>query len=335
MTSLVKFDAQTAASIEAELKAAHVRLQARDTLTSRNYDSAIRQLGDYLAKSGEPLPTKSVLEDWRDDLLRRYALRTVNARLSAVRRILRMVADDTTDLRIKAVLTDWSKVADAKATAMQDKTEADYGRRLTKTALQDLIASVDVSTIKGLRDRAILALMAGAGLRVSEVVALTLRDVFLTENEHGQRGIKVVRGKHNKSRVVVLNGWNSWVIQAVQAYTDALRLTALEHPDSFVFRGIQRIPGGYLTTDEPLSARGAQRAVEDYQAEHDGKLVNITAHDLRRTYAKLCRQSGMAWEALRDNMGHSSVVVTEKYVGHDADWSERIPNWSIELDGLP
>ncbi|NWG15869.1 MAG: hypothetical protein HXY41_04470 [Chloroflexi bacterium] len=33
----------------------------------------------------------------------------------------------------------------------------------------------------------------------------------------------------------------------------------------------------------------------------------------------------------RVNMGHSSVTVTEKYVGLDVDWSERVPNWTIEI----
>ena len=44
----------------------------------------------------------------------------------------------------------------------------------------------------------------------------------LVPSEHSS-GIRVRRGKHNKSRIVVLNGWNSWVLQAVAAYTDALR----------------------------------------------------------------------------------------------------------------
>ena len=71
--------------------------------------------------------------------------------------------------------------------------------------------------------------------------------------------------------------------------------------------------------------------MNSYQAEYMDQLVTINCHDLRRTYAKLCKQSGMSWEALRANMGHSSVTVTEKYVGLEVDWSERVPNWTIEL----
>ena len=42
-------------------------------------------------------------------------------------------------------------------------------------------------------------------------------------------------------------------------------------------------------------------------------------------------QSGMSWEALRENLGHVSVKTTEDYVEHDVDWRERAPNWTIVI----
>jgi integrase len=60
-------------------------------------------------------------------------------------------------------------------------------------------------------------------------------------------------------------------------------------------------------------------------------MVAVDCHELRRTFAKLCKQSGMSWDVLREQLGHSSVTVTEDYVGHQVDWSERVPNWSVEL----
>jgi len=61
-------------------------------------------------------------------------------------------------------------------------------------------------------------------------------------------------------------------------------------------------------------------------------VVNPACHDLRRTYAKISKQSGMSFEALRDNLGHASVVTTERYVGRDIDWSERVPNWTVRIE---
>lgn len=339
MNAITTFDNITTASVTEMLKAQHARLAQLErptgerSLTARNYDSAIRALGEYLATTGAPLPSKGVLRDWRESMLTDgKAVSTVNARLAAARKLLRAVADDTTDLTVKLVLNDWATVEDAKAIVKQDTLEEDYGRRLTLESARALLNSPDVSNLKGLRDRALIAVMLGAGLRVSEVVALRVRDVFNAQNESGQRGIYIRKGKHSKARVVVLNGWNSWVIRAVKAYTDAIGIDPQITPDVLVFRGMKRVKGGgYSSQGNSLTTRNAERAIAEYQAEYQGESVTVSPHDLRRTYAKLCKQSGMSWEALRANMGHSSVTVTERYVGYEVDWSDRIPNWTIEL----
>ena len=294
--------------------------------TAKNYYTSIKQFNEF---RGDDFPTRGILEAWRDTMLASgVSVRTVNARLSAVRKLLRAVAADTTDLQVKLVFESWANVENAKAVKVQDETDADYGLRLALSEVQALVKSFDTTTAKDLRDRALLAVMVGAGLRVSEAVDLTMRDVFLTENESGQRGIKVRNGKHHKSRVVVLNGWNSWIIQAVEAYTAVLELTALTNPDEYIFRSVSRWGND---TGKPLSTRGAQRAIEALTIERHGKPQTINAHDLRRTYAKLCKASGMTWEALQRNMGHSSVEITQRYVGQSVDWSDRVPNWKLEL----
>ena len=102
-----------------------------------------------------------------------------------------------TDISLKLILNDWAKVEDAKSTVIQDKTESDYGRRLTFESLRAVVKSIPTHTLKGLRDRTLIAAMAGTGLRVSEVVALTMKDIFDTVNETGQRGIRARRGNHS------------------------------------------------------------------------------------------------------------------------------------------
>lgn len=342
---LTTFDQSTTDRISELLKAQHVRLAQLDmstrSLTAKNYDSAIRQLGVFLSGNGYALPTKTALEHWREAMLQAGAsVSTVNARLAASRKLLRGVAGDVTDLTVKTVLRDWAEVADAKKTrlAAADKIEADYGRRFTLEAVQSLIQSIDTGNLKGLRDRALIAVMVGCGLRVSEVANLTMADTFGIQNEDGQRGIRVTNGKHHKSRVVVLSGWNSWVLRAVKAYTDAIGLSLLEHADGRVFRGVRIVARGenrqgtaYVSAGDSITSRNIEGAVSAYTADYDGQPVAITCHDLRRSYAKICKSAGMSWEALRDNMGHSSVSITEAYVGRDVDWSERVPNWTITL----
>lgn len=301
------------------LHEAHTRLAQHDLPTSKrsskakNYDSAIRGLKEYMVTYGKPLPSRLVLEGWRDAMLSAdKSVRTVNARLSAVRQLLHLVADETTNMELKLVIRDWLKIPIVKEIKKQDAIEQDYGVRLTLPQLATILNSIPVDTERGLRDRALVALMSGCGLRVSEACALTMRDIFLTANKAGERGINVRRGKHDKQRVVVVDQ-NSWVFAAVQAYTDYLELEMLSTPDHLIFKG---------AGDKPISTRTAERAVEQH---------GINAHDLRRTYAKLCRERGMSWDALRENMGHSSVQVTEAYVGKDVDWSDRVPEWSVRL----
>ncbi len=342
---ITTFDPSTTAALIGMLQEQHLRLAQLDrdpadrSLTARNYGSGLNGLRDFLNATGQALPTKGILEDWRQSMIDDgKSVNTINARLAAVRKLLRGVADDATDITVKTVLRDWATVADAKVVQKQDAIESDYGKRFTLASVKSLLKSIDIDNLKGLRDRALIAVMLGAGLRVSEVAKLTLRDVFLTTNENGQKGIHVRDGKHHKSRVVVLDGWNSWVFKAVKTYTNRLELSADIDPDVAVFRGVQivhrnnkRQGSVYRSIGDKISIRNIEAAIGGYTVEYAGDIVNIACHDLRRTYAKLCKQSGMSWEALRANMGHSSVTITEAYVGHEVDWMERIPNWKIDI----
>ncbi len=342
---ITTFDYSTTYALIQMLQEQHIRLAQLDSptaqrsLTARNYGSGLNGLQDYLNQTGQSLPTKSALEDWRQSMLDDgKSVSTVNMRLAAVRKLLRGVADDVTDITVKTVLRDWATVADAKAVQKQDTIETDYGKRFTLASVKALLGSIDIRHLKGMRDRALIAVMLGAGLRVSEVAKLTLRDVFLTTNENGQKGIHIRDSKHHKSRVVVLDGWNSWVFKAVKAYTDLLDISADREPDAVIFRGVKIVKRNfkhqgtvYSSVGEKISVRNIETAIGEYSAEYAGQPVQIACHDLRRTYAKLCKQSGMSWEALRANMGHSSVTITEAYVGHDVDWMERIPNWKIDI----
>jgi site-specific recombinase XerD len=305
------------------LAQSHLPVKARSSL-ARNYDVSISQFGEWMATTTHIMPTRSALEDWRDQMIQDgKAVRTVNARLAALRKLLRAVAADVTRIDVRLALESWADVKDAKATKVQDKTETDYGRRLKVKEVERLINSIPRSNIKGLRDRAMIAVMVGCGLRVSELVALTIKDFFLTSNDVGQRGVQVLHGKGDKKRVVVFGASSAWVVKAVATYTSALGLTPMLNGDQILFRQVQRVKKGYASTENPLSIRTAQRAVEVY---------GYNAHDLRRTYAKLCRDAGMEWDSIRLNMGHSSVQTTERYVGTEVDWSKREPKWKITLE---
>lgn len=338
MRDLVLFDTDTSDQIRELLVRQHERLAQlhlpakQRTSMARNYDVSITQFGEWLQTSTYTLPTRSALEDWRDALLRDgKSVRTVNARLAAMRKLLRAVAADVTHVDVRLALESWANVSDLKAVKKQDRLEADYGRRLKIKEVETLINAVPRETVKGLRDRALIAVMVGCGLRVSEVVALTIKDFFLVSNDAGQRAVLVRHGKGNKQRVVVFGPASDWIIKIVGAYTSALGLMPLVHGEQILFRQVKRVKGDrkkeikgyYVSTDRPISTRTAQSAVEAY---------GLNAHDLRRTYAKLCRDAGMEWEDIQLNMGHASLLTTERYVGTGQDWSRRAPKWKIKVE---
>jgi len=318
----------------------HIQLAQLDrptrqrSTTARNYDSALRALSVYMQQNDIGLPTRGLLESWRDAMrdgigCQRYAISTINARLAAARKLLRGVADDLIDIQLKMALRDWANVADAKDTLIQDKTEQDYGIRLSQAELSAFVRAIP-RDLRGLRDRAMVAVLAGAGLRLSEAVRLTLADVYLALPSDGPHAVRVQRGKHNKSRLVVLGEWDNWVLRSVDEYLQAIGLNPQDHAPRRIFYRLRRLRDGEYRIGKPLSVRGAHHIVQAYSVRHRGKLIHLAPHDLRRTYAKLCRQNGMSWDALRLNMGHSSVKITESYVGYDMDWRERQPSWTID-----
>jgi len=345
------------------------------TQTARSYASALRALSEYIQTKGVTLPTRAILDQWREDMLQGrlttdkgkvLAVNSVNVRLAAARALLRGAALRLPALEQRLLLREWAEVADAKAIFRQDLLDEDYGIRLSQPELEAYIGQIRTSTIKGLRDRALIMVLSGAGLRISEVVRLTLADVFLTAHPSGLFGIRVRHGKHRKSRIVVLGPQTHPVFQALRAYIQALAIPIPEPlwpDDEFdsladmesdwsearyemsksdetnlpVFRSLKRGPNRQpVSTNRRLSPRSVERIVATYAARHRKKRIHLAPHDLRRTFAKLCKESGMSWEALREQMGHTSVNITERYVGHEVDWTQRLPGWSFkwETDGL-
>jgi site-specific recombinase XerD len=378
MVSLLPLhDSSQVDPIVAALNAQFVQMAQEDrpaknrTQTARSYASALRSLSDYMQEKGMTLPTRAILDQWRDDMLQGrlmtdkgkvLAVNSVNVRLAAARALLRGAAHRLASLEQRLLLREWAEVADAKAIFRQDLLDEDYGVRLSLPELETYIGQIKIDTIKGLRDRALIMILSGTGLRISEAVRLTVADVFLTAHPGGIYGIRVRHGKHRKSRIVVLGAPTHPVFLAVRAYMQALEveIPELQWPDDEfdsladmeadwnavtrladetdvpVFRSLKRGPNRKpISTERRLSPRSVERIVAAYPARHRKKRVHLAPHDLRRTYAKLCKESGMSWEALREQLGHSSVNITEGYAAHEVDWSQRLPGWTFkwESDG--
>jgi integrase len=150
------------------------------------------------------------------------------------------------------------------------------GNWLSIRQAQMLLKVPDVSTKKGVRDRAILAVLLGCGLRRSELASLTFGHV---QQWDGRWCIVDLVGKHGRVRTVPMPTWTK---VAIDAWTSAVGLTG-----GPVFRPVSR--RDTISADR-LSEKVVWQLLRPY-AEATG-VAGIAPHDLRRSCAKMCRAAG-------------------------------------------
>jgi integrase len=173
------------------------------------------------------------------------------------------------------------------------------GNWLTKSQAQNILNAPDIQTLKGLRDRAILAVMIGAGLRRSEVAALSFDRI---QQRDGRWVIVDITGKGNRVRSIPIP---SWVKLAIDEWA-----TSASRAHGFVFHSIHK---GDAISHAGMTPQAIRDIVKAYGAQI-GK-AELAAHDLRRTFAKLAHKGGAGLDQIQLSLGHASIKTTEKYLG--------------------
>src|SRR3990172_7062699 len=199
----------------ADLKA--VIALALDGLTSdhsrRAYEKALTDFMAWYQALGKPGLSKATVQRYKT-VLQESGLSpsTVNLRLSAIRKLAQEAADN--GMIDPTLANGIARVKGVKSAGVR------VGNWLTREQAQALLDAPDVGTLKGLRDRAILAVMMGAGLRRSEVAALTVHHV---QQREGRWVIVDLVGKGNRTRSVPIP---SWTKAALDAWASAARIHA-------------------------------------------------------------------------------------------------------------
>ena len=145
----------------------------------------------------------------------------------------------------------------------------------------------------GLRDRAVLELLYGSGLRVSEVAGLTIERVDLT------RGRVLVLGKGSKEREVPMS---DPAVEAVRRWLSEGRDALGTGSRSLFFNRKGR----------PIGQRDIRALVEGYS----GRLLpgrRVTPHTLRHSYATHLLEGGADIRAVQELLGHATVATTQRY----------------------
>ena len=156
------------------------------------------------------------------------------------------------------------------------------------------------TTLKAVRDRAILELLYASGLRVSELVSLDEDEVDMR-----QETVRVL-GKGNKERIVP---FGSFAAKALQEYFDA------KHAAGAATRGSDGAIPAFLSVRTPpqrISARDVQRLVVRVRLGLKSSR-RVTPHTLRHSFATHLLERGADLRSIQELLGHESLSTTQKY----------------------
>ena len=257
----------------------------------------------------DPVPDKLFLQTYVFYMLENGVGKVgINIRLAAFKNFSREAAD--MNVWPFEVPTAFSRV---KKIAVRGTRSGNW---LTMEQAQRLMNEPDISTRSGLRDRALLSILLGCGLRRSEAVTLTVEHF---QQRNNAWVLANILGKRNKIQTVVIPTWTK---KAVDAY-----LTELAISTGFLFRPMRK--NGNVINEGHVTPREVARIVKKHAAAVG--FPDIAPHDLRRTYAKLSYQNGARLDQIQINLGHESLTTTQKYLGIDLDLEDG-PGSYLDID---
>jgi site-specific recombinase XerD len=276
-------------------------------ITKRVYNLGLDEFFAWFAQEPRPGVTKATVSAWRVSLeARGLGSVSINVRITAVRKLAAEAADN--GLLAPELAAGIARVKSAKSMGVRT------GNWLSLKQAQALLNAPDITTTKGLRDRAIIAVLLGCGLRRSEAAALTMGHI---QQRDGRWCIVDLLGKHGRIRTIPMP---TWVKVAINAWAAAAGVT-----DGAVFRPVNR---GDQVQGTALSEKVVWQLLHGYAAA--AGVPGIAPHDLRRSCAKMCRAAGGELEQIQLLLGHASVQTTERYLGTKQDLVHA-PNDGIKL----
>jgi len=255
--------------------------------TLRNYRSDLEQFLEYFSPpETDPPPPGEIdvlaIREWLGSLYERELdVMSIRRKLAAVRSFFQFLLRDGVIALNTARLVRTPKAA----------------KRLPKVptaeetnALLDGVGTVKAESAWPERDRAILEVLYGCGLRVAELVGLDLQDIDFAE-----RWMRV-RGKRRKERLVPFGG----------KAAEALKKWMARRPASAAAAVFVTAKG------ERLSDRTVRRIVKLYATLLSGD-SSLHPHSLRHAYATHLLADGADLRAIQELLGHSSLSTTQKY----------------------
>lgn len=178
---------------------------------------------------------------------------------------------------------------------------------LTVLEIEQLIAAIDLSKPEGMRNKAIIEVLYGCGLRVTELITLKISDL-----NAAQEYIKVI-GKGNKERIIPIG---ETALKYIDIYLSQVRVHASIKKGNEDFIFLNRL-GTHLSRISIFTM------IKDL-ADLTGLRKSISPHTFRHSFATHLIEGGADLRAVQEMLGHSSITTTELYTHLDRDYLKGI-----------
>jgi integrase len=267
-----------------------------NSLTSEHSKRAYgKAITDFLQWRGDRLMTKALVNEYRQTLT--GSASRINLIMSALRKLASEASDN--GLLDGTIANGIKNVKGVSAHGVRAGNWLNKQQAQAILTAQPLTDATGKANLKAYRDRAILAVMIGAGLRRSEVAALTFDHI---QQRESRWIILDILGKGGRVRSVPIA---PFVKQAIDEWQTLAGIAG-----GRVFYAIHK--GGHIT-HESMTPQAIRDVVKAYGAVIG--VPELAAHDLRRSYAKLAHKGGAGLDQIQLSLGHASIKTTERYLG--------------------
>lgn len=256
--------------------------------TIDTYSKAIKQFFLYLSDNGINRPKREDIVAYRDYLKQNHKPTTVQSYLAAVKLFFQWTEREGL----------YPNVADrVKGAKLDTEHKKDY---LTSKQTAKLLGAIDRSSLKGLRDYAILSLMVTTGLRTISIIRADIGDIRTA----GDDTALYYQGKGHEEKADYVKLAEP-VEEAIRAYLTARGESDIKSP---LFCSISnKNSGGRMTT------RSISRVAKEHLIEIGLDSDRLTAHSLRHTAATLNLLNGATVEETKQLLGHQNINTTLIY----------------------
>lgn len=298
---------------EAEAAAVGIVLDGLPSEHSRRaYGRALIDFFQWHRSVGRPRLNKAVVQRYAAELRDAgMAPSSVNQRLSAIRKLAQEAADNG--------LLDVQVASGIRAVKGARREGRRTGNWLTREEAQSWLGAPDRRTMRGQRDRALLAVLIGCGLRRSEAAGLTFEHI---QQRDGRWVLVDLIGKRDKIRSVPMPNWAK---AATNEWSKASGVS-----EGLVFRAINK---GDRVVGDGITPQAIYNIIVAYADALEKK--GVAPHDLRRTFAKLAHKGGARIDQIQLSLGHESIQTTEDYLGVEQDLTDApCDHLGLRLDGV-